>query len=236
METPEHEDINSLLQSHPSTGEHGEPEIFTHLLENRKEFFSGENKPSPVGPVQESGIDELPAFSPKVNFANEQFITYTIEELQIIILGGINLQQLDKLRITLKISRTDINDPLHSIRHTLDLYHSHYLEKFIGKASEQLEIGTNAIRRAIAEMTEQIEQYRLSKIESMKEQKPQARQLTEQRYRKAVNYLKSSKLMERTNNDIGRTGMIGEENNRLLMYLVFTSRLREQPLHIITIF
>jgi len=29
--------------------------------------------------------------------------------------------------------------------------------------------------------------------------------------------------------------MIGEENNRLLMYLVFTSRLREQPLHIISL-
>lgn len=31
--------------------------------------------------------------------------------------------------------------------------------------------------------------------------------------------------MERTNSDIGRTGMIGEENNRLLMYMVLTSRL-----------
>ena len=41
--------------------------------------------------------------------------------------------------------------------------------------------------------------------------------------------------MERTNQDIGRTGMVGEENNRLLMYLVFTSRLREQPLHIISL-
>jgi DNA primase len=41
--------------------------------------------------------------------------------------------------------------------------------------------------------------------------------------------------MQRTNNDIGKTGMIGEENNRLLMYLVFTSRLREQPLHIISL-
>jgi uridine kinase len=41
--------------------------------------------------------------------------------------------------------------------------------------------------------------------------------------------------MERTNQDIGKTGMVGEENNRLLMYLVFTSRLREQPLHIISL-
>ena len=171
----------------------------------------------------------------KVNFNNEQFITYTTGGLQIIILGGINLQQLDRLRVTLKISRTDTNDPLHAIRHTVDLYHTDYLEKFIGKAGDQLETGTTVLKRALAELTGQIEQYRLSRIESLKEQKPQARQLTEQRQRRAIKYLSSPKLMERTNNDIGRTGMIGEENNRLLMYLVFTSRLREQPLHIISL-
>ena len=38
-----------------------------------------------------------------------------------------------------------------------------------------------------------------------------------------------------TNNLIGKTGLVGEENNRLLMFLVFTSRLREQPLHIISL-
>ena len=231
IETPEGEDINSLLQGH-------EPEIFTHLLETRKELFLLPEETEAAAEEQGNNteVSQEPARTTgKLNTKNPEFITYTTEELQIIILGGINLQQLDRLRITLKISRTDTNDPLHSIRHTLDLYHSDYLEKFIGKACEQLETGTNVIRRAIAEMTEQIEQYRLSKIESMKEQKPQARQLTEQRYRKAVNYLSAPKLMERTNQDIGRTGMIGEENNRLLMYLVFTSRLREQPLHIISL-
>jgi DNA primase catalytic core len=224
IETPEGEDINSLSIAYDT-------EIFIHLLENRKSFLLTENteikeREPHQEPVRTTG---------KLNTRNPEFITYTTEELQIIILGGINLQQLDRLRITVKISRTDTGDPLHSIRHTLDLYHSDYLEKFINKACEQLETGTNVLKRAIAELTEQIEQYRLTKIESMKEQKPQARQLSEQRYRKAINYLKAPKLMERTNSDIGRTGMIGEENNRLLMYLVFTSRLREQPLHIISL-
>ncbi len=250
VETPQDEDINSLLQGH-------EPEIITHLLENRKDLFlltepsEASSRPEGVtnknlgagelsGRVPEpkpSLLEDKSAGAPagRLNTKNPEYITYTTDELQIIILGGINLQQLDRLRITLKISRTDTGDPLHSIRHTLDLYHSDYLEKFICKASEQLETGTNTIRRAIAELTEQIEQYRLSKIESLKEQKPKQRQLTEQRQRKAINYLKSPNLMERTNRDIGRTGMIGEENNRLLMYLVFTSRLREQPLHIISL-
>lgn len=227
VETPENEDINSLLQGHT-------PEIFNHLLENRKDFFLLSEKEEE--PEQKPELQPEPVRTTgKLNTRNPEFITYTTEDLQIIILGGINLQQLDRLRITVKISRTDTGDPLHSIRHTLDLYHSDYLEKFINKACEQLETGTNVLKRAIAELTEQIEQYRLSKIESLKELKPKQRQLTEQRQRKAINYLRAPKLMERTNTDIGRTGMIGEENNRLLMYLVFTSRLREQPLHIISL-
>jgi len=225
--TPEEEDINSLLQGH-------EPDIFTHLLETRKDLFLStekEEEPERKAEPQQEPIRVIG----KLNIRNPEFITYTTEELQIVLLGGINLGQLDRLRITIKISRTDTRDPLHSIRHTLDLYHSDYLEKFINKASEQLETSTSIIKRVIAELTEQIETYRLSKIESLKEQKPQQRQLTEDRKAKAIKYLKAPNLLQRTNDDIGKSGVIGEEINRLLMYLVFTSRLREQPLHIVSL-
>jgi DNA primase len=157
--TPDNEDVNSLLQGH-------ETEILTHLIENRIPLMKKVEKE-----VLKNQLFEEKAQT-QLNTSNPDFITFTTNELQIIILGGINLQQLDRLRITLKISRLDTNDPLHSIRHTLDLYHSDYLEKFINKASEQLETGTNIIRRAIAELTDQIENYRLSKIESQKQQKP----------------------------------------------------------------
>ncbi len=232
VETPEGEDINSLYVNY-------DKDALLQLIDERKEpaplnlpSADGEaltnqaaNQSSPLGGDREGLLVTT----------NPDFITYTTEELQIIILGGINLQQIDRLRLTLKISRTNSNNPLHSIRHTLDLYHSDYLERFINKASEQLETGTTILRRAIAELTNRIEQYRLSRIESLKEKRPQERQLTGQRQRMAIKYLSSPKLMQRTNEDIGRTGMIGEENNRLLMYLVFTSRLREQPLHIISL-
>ena len=231
VDTPESEDVNSLLQGHDT-------EILTHLIESRKELFllprasagnKNENDPS--------DIPTPPSADPAgiLNTTNPDYITFITQELKIVILGGINLQQLDRLRMTLKISRTDSSNPLHSIRHTIDLYHSDYLEKFIGKACEQLEIGTNTIRRVIAELTDQVESYRLSRIESMRERKPQTRELSEYRQKRAINYLRSKKLMQRTGEDIGRTGMIGEENNRLLMYLVFTSRMREQPLHIISL-
>lgn len=238
VETPEGQDVNSLAQSH-------EIEIFTHLLKNRLVLSRTEGKPQE--PTQNNNLflstekNENPRVSAQsassafqLNTQNPDFITYHTPELSITILGGINLQQLDRLRLTLKISLNG-GSPLQSVRHSLDLYHSELLEKFITRAGEQLETGTTIIRHALARLTELVEQYRLGKIESLKEQKPKARQLSEQRYKAAISYLKSPKLMQRTNSDIGKTGMIGEENNRLLMYLVFTSRLREQPLHIISL-
>ena len=41
--------------------------------------------------------------------------------------------------------------------------------------------------------------------------------------------------MQRTGEAIGKSGVIGEENNRLLMYIIFTSRKLNHPLHIVSL-
>ena len=46
-------------------------------------------------------------------------------------------------------------------------------------------------------------------------------------------FLKTPQLLERTNDLIGKSGVVGEEINRLIMFLIFTSRKRHQPLHIV---
>jgi DNA primase catalytic core len=249
VETPLEEDVNSLYVNY-------DKDAILQLLSERK-FFKKEyqdvsiknqdeaitlSTPSTQGTLSTANpVQALHATShsqpqaAQLNTTNPDYITYTTQDLQIILLGGINLQQLDRLRVTIKISRTDARSCVSSIRHTLDLYHNDYLEKFIGKAFDQLEIGTTVLKRTMAELIDAIEKYRMSKIESRKEKRPQERKLTESRTKRAIQYLSSKNLMQRTGEDIGKTGMIGEENNRLLMYLVFTSRLREQPLHIISL-
>jgi DNA primase len=205
VETPEGEDINSLSVAYDN-------DIFTHLLENRKTLETpGAGELSGRVPEHEP----VGAQAGRLNTHNPEYITFTTETLQIILLGGINLHQLDRLRVTIKISRTVTRDPVHSIRHTLDLYHADYLEKFIEKVSEKLETPTSVLNRTFAQLIDEIEKYRLSKIESQKEQRPKRKELSEEQKRKAIAYLQLPNLLERTNSDIGRTGMIGEENNRL---------------------
>ena len=60
------------------------------------------------------------------------------------------------------------------------------------------------------------------------------RELTPEEKEAAINFLMQPNLMQRTNDSIGKAGVIGEEANRLLMYIIFTSRKREHPLHIIS--
>ena len=239
VQTPDNEDINSLLDGH-------DQEIYIHLLNNRKELILSTEKnlfePQEPKETEKPKATEEPKEPEakrlhtadcglnQLNTNNPDYISLTTGELHLTVLGGINLQQLDRLRITLKIT-----NQTGKVRNNIDLYNIDQIDRFINKAAEKLETGSTALNRAISELTDQLENYRMSKIEAMKITKPKDRILSETRKNKAIKYLSSPELLKRTNRDIGKTGMIGEENNRLLMYLVFTSRLRKQPLHIISL-
>lgn len=169
----------------------------------------------------------------ELNTQSPDQLSYANELLTITVLGGIKLEGLDRLRVTLKIELNQSSRP--AVRHNLDLYNDNQLEKFIRKVSEKHEIGTSVIAASLAELTEGLEGYRLEKLKSETENQFVKKQLTEQEIKAAQDFLKSENLLERTNGMIGKSGVIGEELNRLLMYLIFTSRKREQPLHIISL-
>lgn len=229
IETPDGEDVNSLWVNYGK-------EAILQLIEERSFLFSSEDTSTEkTKPAAKQINPKLETRNPELNTSNPQYITFQSNNLLFTLLGGINLHQLDRLRVTLKITRNPQTNSYHSIRHTIDLYNDDLLERFISRASERLEIESKTLRLSVAELTEQLEQYRLSRIESLKARIPEKRLLTPEREKRAITYLKSARLLERTGRDIGLTGVVGEETNRLLMYLVFTSRLREQPLHIISL-
>jgi len=164
---------------------------------------------------------------------NSNQLSYQNELLTITVLGGIKLEGLDRMRVTLKVELNQSSRP--AVRHNLDLYNDNQLEKFIRKIADKHEIGTNVVSASLAELTEGLEGYRLEKIKSEAENQVVKKKLTEDEKQEAEEFLKSENLLERTNDLIGKSGVIGEELNRLLMYLIFTSRKREQPLHVISL-
>ena len=167
------------------------------------------------------------------NTADPDQLVYENEMLTITVLGGIKIEGLDRMRATLKIELNETSRP--AVRHNLDLYNDTQLEKFIRKVAEKHEIGTSIIAASLSELTENLEAYRLEQIKSQEQDTFKPIQLTADQIREAQTFLEAPNLLETTNELIGQSGVIGEETNRLLMYLIFTSRKREQPLHIISL-
>lgn len=165
-----------------------------------------------------------------LDISNPEHIGYEHGGLTITVLGGIRLEGLDRMRVTLKIQVEHL-----SLRHSLDLYNDNQLEKLVRKVAEKLEIGTSVTMAALNALTDLLEQYRLSEIERQNLKEDKRVVLNAKEIEQAQAYLSAPNLMERTKEDIGRAGVIGEENHRLLMYLIFTSRKREHPLHIVSL-
>jgi DNA primase len=221
--TPDDEDINELTISY-------DPEILNHLIENRINLFSSleEEKPIETVAVPPLGVRGL------LDTKNEDYLAFEYENLLMSIIGGVSLFPLDKLKITLGITRTDSKNKLHRLRQSnLDLYSEEQLQRFIRTASEKLEIGTKQLNLAIAELTEELEEHRNHKIEKQKPPVEKKKILTSFRKEELLKILKRKDLLQYINQLIGNTGIVGEAKNRLVMWTVFTSRLMENPLHII---
>ena len=179
-----------------------------------------------------------------INTANPEAIIYQTEEIGFAILGGIRVDGLDRMRVTIKIEVINrklqhyLNNPdiaNLAIRHNLDLYNDIHVEKLIRKTAERLEVGTSQLAKAMADITNQLEVYRLQLIEQQQANKEERKRiLSEAEQKEAIQFLQQKNLMQVTNDLIGKSGVIGEMFNRLLMYIIFTSRKRENPLHIIS--
>lgn len=144
------------------------------------------------------------------------------------------------MRSTLKI---ELKDPENNgarssvppVRHNLDLYNDLACEKLIRRAAEKLEIGTSVVAASMAGFTGQLEAYRMQQLKEAQAKPYESPKLTPEERTAAETFLKSPNLLERTNAMTGESGMICEENNRLLMYLISTSRKQSQLLHIVSL-
>lgn len=168
-----------------------------------------------------------------LNTTNPNNYEYTTKHLEIHILGGLKLNKLENLRITLSIQKPKQHNIL---RHSIDLYNDNQVEKFTRKVAERLEIGTSVVRRTLQELTHELENYRFLMIEKQEQlNKPYFKELSAAEEKEAIKFLKRKDLLSKTNELIGKSGVIGEINNRLLMYLIFTSRKTSNPLHCISL-
>ena len=165
--------------------------------------------------------------------SNSNNYQYSTNYLELHILGGIKLNKLEALRITLSVQKPKQYNVL---RQSIDLYNDNQIEKLVRKVAERLEVGTSVVRRTLQDLTKELENHRFLLIDrETQANQPYSKELNASELRAAEAFLRSKDLLGKTNKLIGKSGVIGEQTNRLLMYLIFTSRKTNNPLHCISL-
>lgn len=172
----------------------------------------------------------------------KQGFSYSTREIKLECLGGIDLKHLDRLKVTLKISIINrkfehyLNDPQLAnlpYRNNIDLYNDTQLEKALREAASKLEIGLIELTKAVGELTELLETYRLDQLDTQEKKEAPKRVLTAEEQAEILPYLKQSKLLETINFWLGQSGIVGEEKNRLMLFAVSLSRKMKSTLHVL---
>jgi DNA primase len=225
---PEGEDVNSLLETH------ADPRVLLEMIAGRTAIsFSIElslpnNQEQPKRPA--TPVAASPAAA-KLITANPELLIYDSGDLLITVLGGIRLTGLDRMKVTLKIEHKALSRL--PVRHHLDLYNHPHTEQLVSKIAGSLDIPIEQATQTIAMLTSELESYRARRMESLQPRTEERVQLSPAERQAAIQYLKQANLLERTGEDIGRSGIVGEETNRLIAWLVYSSRKLSVPLHLL---
>lgn len=236
---PENEDINSLLISH-------EKGVLEHLLETRQPFLFSIEKS-----VEKIKVSEIQLIEPQktessksinhssdgvasdnvLDTSNPFNLIYRTEAITYCIKGGIkgngSASRLDSLKIALQVIN---NQNKSDYRSKLDLYENKQIVAAAQATAEKLQLNHNQIESDLGTLTSLLEDYRDSQ-EQVNENTESKVKVSESNTRACVNFLQQEHLLERFNQLLGESGIIGEENNRLLLLVIASSYMMPSPLH-----
>lgn len=233
IETPDSHDINSLYTSH-------EKEVFTHLLQSRKSFsFSIETvltektstekkkEPVPGGSAPAGSSDQ----SGKLDTSNPYNLLYTGEIARYSIKGGLR-SDMDSLKVSIVIESLKQAGPYMKYRNKADLYENRQVEKIAREAADKLDVRADLLEIDMHHLTDLLEDYRDTLYAHGKEGERQpaikADPATISRCRE---FLSSPDLTKRLNRVIEESGVVGEETNRLFLFIIATSYKMPDTLH-----
>lgn len=239
INVPQDEDVNSLLQAH-------QPDIFTHLIEKRSFIFSTEVNPQPSGNRQIKSDEkkkavenqqstnenkaELPVVSgAELNTRYQYKLTFEGKIATYAVLGGMS-KQLDSLKVTLQIQHLETK---RKTRNKLDLYEDGQVERTCKKVSEKLQLRKDVLAEDIYRLTDLLDEYREQQITNSKTDKegPQITPLTAKERKELEDFAKSKKLIKNLSDLLGKTGIVGEQHNRIFLFLIAYSHKLPETLH-----
>jgi DNA primase len=116
---------------------------------------------------------------------------------------------------------------------TLELYAARQRGAFTKQAAVELGVDEAIIRGDLGRVLVELERLQETKIEEALKPKDLAPSMSDAERDEALELLRDPRLLDRVAADIGRCGVVGEEDNKMMAYLAATSRKLEAPLAIV---
>ncbi|MFT4899979.1 MAG: DNA primase, partial [Flavobacteriales bacterium] len=215
VETPDGEDINSLMVGHEEVGE-----LFSYLVAKRSPLFI----PSVV--EEKEVVAQEQTKESHLNTQEPNNLIYPTANAVYSVKGGIS-KGWDSLKITLSVSNENLKSRL-----KLDLYEDKQMMKSAREISNKLGLDMATVEMDLELLTSELEDYREGLVNNEKRVgEPEKQTLNEYEKKQAIKLLKSKNLVGNFNKLIGDSGIVGEENNRICLFIIACSYLIKKPLH-----
>lgn len=164
-----------------------------------------------------------------IQIHNPHFITYTDETFVVDILGGVDLSQVERMVCTLRIAYSDYSPH----RTTLDLYNDNQTDKLIRSLCDKWELKLTDVSRSLHELTMQLETHRLKELRFMGKSSKQQFTYSQEDKKRALQLLKSKNLLAELTKHLNTTGILGEDENAVILFLALTSYKFNNPFSVL---
>ena len=164
-----------------------------------------------------------------LQITNAHFITYKDDFLTVDILGGVDFSQVERMICTLRISFADYPP----FRSTLDLYNDSQTEKLQRTLCDKWELKLIEVSRTLHALTMQLEDYRLQQLRFIGKAPQQQFELSDDDKKKALTFLKSKNLVPELIKSLNTTGILGEDENSLILFLALASYKFSNPFSVL---
>ena len=164
-----------------------------------------------------------------LQITNVRFLTYTDDLLTVDVLGGVDLSQVERMVCTLRITYNDYPPQ----RTTLDLYNDNQVAKLQRTLCDKWELKLLEVSRSLYELTLQLEEYRLQQLRYTGKVPVQQFELSQDEQKKAVAFLKHKNLLGNLIQKLNATGILGEDENAVILFLALASYKYNNPFSVL---
>jgi len=160
---------------------------------------------------------------------NSKFITYKDSILIIDILGGVDLQQVERMICTLRIT----HGKYAPYRTTLDLYNDNQIDKLLRTLCDKWELKLSDVSKTIHKLILQLEQYRFEQLKYTGKGSKTTFEISEEDKAEAIKLLKSKTLLKQLTTKLNATGIIGEDENATILFMALASYKFSNPFSVL---